>query len=258
MDAEETQHLNNNFGCEAGSMPFPYLGLPLGTTRPTVQDFNSLTSKIERRLSCISKMLSYHGRLILVNYFFSALSTFYMCSLQIPPPVLDQIDKYRKHCLWSGGDINRKGSCLAAWNTACKPKDEGGLGIIDLRAQNSALLLKYLNKFYNHTNIPWVNLTWVKFYKNNYIPPHAERATRSFWWKDLLKLTDIFREITTCALSKGNSVMIWNDSWSDSLMKDKYLKLFSFARKLKCSIRFFLDKVPATVFYLPLSPQATL
>ena len=115
-------------------------------------------------------MLSYQGRLILFNSVFSALPTFYMCSLQIPPPLIEQIDKYRKHCLWSGGDINRKGSYLAVWNVACKPKEDGGLGI---RAQNhnSALLLKYLDKFYNHANIHWVSLTWSKFYKNNHIPP---------------------------------------------------------------------------------------
>jgi len=171
MNAEETQHLANTFGCKVGSMPFTYLGLSLGTTRPFVQYFSPLICRIERRLSGISKMLSYQGRLILANSVFSALSTFYICSLQIPPSLIEQIDKYWKHCLWSGGDINRKGSCLAAWNVACKPKEDGGLGIIDLRAHNLALLLKYLDKFYNHANIPWVSLTWSKFYKNNHIPP---------------------------------------------------------------------------------------
>lgn len=155
------------------------------------------------------KMLSYQGRLVLVNSVFTALPTFYMCSLLIPPTVIDQIDKYRKHRLWSGGDINRKGTCLAAWEYACKSKEDGGLGIIDLKSQNSALLLKHLDKFYNHDNIPSVSLTWEKFYKNNYIPPHAKSPNGSFWWRDLLKLIDDFRKITTCVPSKGNLVMLW-------------------------------------------------
>jgi hypothetical protein len=33
--------------------------------------------------------------------------------VQFTAPVVKQIDRYRKHYLWSGGDINRKGSCLA-------------------------------------------------------------------------------------------------------------------------------------------------
>lgn len=46
--------------------------------------------------------------------------------------------------------------------------------------------------------------------------------------------------------------------WANHLIKDKYPELFSFTRKPKCSIRFFLDKNVSTVFFCPLSPQATL
>jgi hypothetical protein len=94
-------------------MPFTYLGLPLGTTKPSLQEFSHLLNRIERRLLGVSKFLSYHGRLIMVNSVLFALPTFYMCSLKIPQ-VIKQIDVYRKHCLWSKGDINRRGTCLVA------------------------------------------------------------------------------------------------------------------------------------------------
>ena len=77
----------------------------------------------------------------MVNSMFSALPTFYMCSLKLPPQVTKQIDVYRKHCLWSKGDINRKGNYLAAWEVACKPKSQGGLGVIDIERHNDALLI---------------------------------------------------------------------------------------------------------------------
>jgi hypothetical protein len=102
-----------------------------------------------------------------------------------------------------------------------------------------------------------VSLTWNKFYRNTYIPPHARSPTGSFWWKDLLKLTDDFKNLIRCVPSKGNSVMLWQDVWSDGMMKDKFPELFSFARKPKCSIRFFLEKDTAVVFFLPLSSQAS-
>jgi hypothetical protein len=38
----------------------------------------------------------------------------------------------------------------------CIPK-EGGLGVIDLKKHNEALL-KNLDKFFNHKDIPWVSL----------------------------------------------------------------------------------------------------
>jgi len=111
---EKAIHLARTFGCSIGTMPFTYLGLPLGTTKPTMQEFTLLLTKIEKRLCGVSKHRSYDGRLILVNSVFSALPTFYMCSLKIPPQVIKQIDIYRKHFLWSKGDINRRGTCLAA------------------------------------------------------------------------------------------------------------------------------------------------
>jgi hypothetical protein len=122
MNINRASHLANTFGCKVGSMPFTYLGLPLGITKPTLTELTPLLTKIERRLSSISKLLSYNGRLILVNSMFSTLPTFYMCSLKLPPQVIKQIDIFRKNCLWNKGDINRKGNCLVAWEAACNPK----------------------------------------------------------------------------------------------------------------------------------------
>lgn len=37
-------------------MPFTYLGLPLGTTKPAITEFAPLISIVERRLTGISKL----------------------------------------------------------------------------------------------------------------------------------------------------------------------------------------------------------
>jgi hypothetical protein len=70
----------------------------------------------------MNKLLSYYGRLTYVNSILSALPTFFMCALKIPIKIFDQVDKYRKHCLWDKGDINRKGGCLVAWKKVTRPK----------------------------------------------------------------------------------------------------------------------------------------
>jgi hypothetical protein len=49
-------------------MPLTYLGLPLGTTRPVVQDYLLLASKVERRTMGITPFLSYAGRMISHHY----------------------------------------------------------------------------------------------------------------------------------------------------------------------------------------------
>ena len=54
---------------------------------------------------------------------------------------------------------------LAAWNLVMKPKDRGGLGVINLTLQNEALLLKQLDKFYKKKDVQWVKLIWNKYYQ---------------------------------------------------------------------------------------------
>lgn len=97
-----------------------------------------------------------------------------MCTLRLSKKVISHIDKARRHCLWrKSSNITEKSQSLASWNLVCKPKDKGGLGIIDLEYQNIALLTKHLDKFYNKHNLPWVKLIWRKYYLNADLPPHA-------------------------------------------------------------------------------------
>jgi hypothetical protein len=77
--------------------------------------------------------------------------------------------------------VRKKGNCLVDWSKVQWPKSQGGLGIIDLAAQNIALLLKHLHKFFNKIEVPWVDLTWKAFYSAS-LAPHARSPRGSFWW----------------------------------------------------------------------------
>jgi hypothetical protein len=130
IDDQKMELLANTLGCSIGSMPFTYLGLHLGTTKPKVIDFLPLITKCERRLACTSMFLSQAGRLQMTNVVFTSLPTFNLCTFKLHKTVIKQIDKYRKHCLWRGADINAKTPPKAAWDMICLPKKEGGLGVL--------------------------------------------------------------------------------------------------------------------------------
>lgn len=89
LHQEQALNLANTFGCQLGSLPFTYLGLPLGTTKPRVEDYMPLMDKTEKRLTSTSSFLTQAGRLQLVNSVLSSLPTYAMCSLKIPVAVLD-------------------------------------------------------------------------------------------------------------------------------------------------------------------------
>jgi hypothetical protein len=95
---------------------------------------------------------------------------------------------------------------MQKWKKCCKPKKKGGLGIINLRSQNYALLMKHLDKFYNQKDVPWVKLVQNALYQNGQIP-HATTDKGSFWWRDLLKLCDMFRGISSCIVGNGSTVL---------------------------------------------------
>jgi hypothetical protein len=80
---QRMETLANTFGCVSGSMPFAYLGLPLGTTKPTIEDLTPLMSQVEQRLNVSARFLGYSGKLELVNSVLSSLMNYYMCSLKL-------------------------------------------------------------------------------------------------------------------------------------------------------------------------------
>jgi hypothetical protein len=121
--------LCNTLGCKIGSFPFTYLGLPMGTTKPLVENYTPLMDRIKRRLTACASLLSYSGRLEMVNLVLTLTATYAMCSLKLPKGVIDNIDKARKQCLWRGTDMTKKGGNLAAWLLVTKPKDKGGVRI---------------------------------------------------------------------------------------------------------------------------------
>ena len=200
-------------------------------------------------------MLSQAGRLELTNAVFTSLPTFYMCSLELPKVVIKQIDKYRKNCLWQGGEINARKPPKAAWKLVCIAKKDGGLGVLDLGKQNEALLLKNFFKFFNRLDIPWVNLIWEKYYSNDKLPNHTKKG--SFWWRDNLKLLQKFKSLTTVKTEDGKTCLFWMDTWQQQPLADSVPELYSFAKNKAISIQKALQYEDfSDMFHLPLSQTA--
>jgi hypothetical protein len=98
----------------------------------------------------------------------------------------------RRDCPWRGNNDNAHRNPLIAWDKVTCPKNKGGLGVLDLKIQNIALLMKFLHKLYGRQDIPWLNLVWSSYYTSSRVP-HGSIEKGSFWWKDVFRLVDLFR-----------------------------------------------------------------
>lgn len=241
-------------GCSRGSFPFTYLGLPLSTSRLRIEDFHPIMHRIERSLTGCSTMLSYDGRILLIKSIFSALPTFFMCTLALPQGVIDQIDKYLRNFFWRKFGMEDRGSALIAWSKVCKPKKQEGLGILDIGTHNKALLMKNIFKFLNKEEIPWIKLIWEKYYSLNM--PLGKMEGYS-WWRAHLALWPEFKQASTCKVSSGTSTLFWKDNWAGEPIQNKFPELHSFAIDDSISMHNFHLPQDLTVhFHLPMSTIA--
>jgi hypothetical protein len=220
-----------------------------------MEDLTPMMDRIERRLSGCSTWLSYSGRLQMLNSALTPITTYALCTIKLPAGVIENIDRARKQCLWRGNSEKKKGGNLVAWDIAQQPKEKGGLGVINLRLQNDALLLKHLHKFYNKVDVPWVQLVWFRYYSTKV--PHAAREVGSFWWKDVLRLNTLYRIIARCTVGDGSTVCFWEDQWSTHVLKHTYPRLASYSRSDNISVLEVMQTEDLdSLFVLPLSQQA--
>ena len=255
VSSEKMKVLARTLGCQIGSFPFTYPGLPMGTTKPKIEEFAPLLDRMERKLSACSSLLSYLGRVEYINTVLTPTVTYAMCTFKLQKGVIQDIDRIRKQCLWRGNSERKHGGNLVAWPLAQRPKKKGGLGIKNLLLQNDSLLMKQVHKFYSKEDIPWVNLLWYRYYDGRV--PHTKRDAGSFWWKDVFRLKELYGFITTCQLGDGSSILFWKDVWAGESLEDMFPNIAHFVKDSDLSVKNVSEATSLSeLFNIPISQAA--
>ena len=77
---------------------------------------------------------------------------FMMYFFEVPKGILKKLDFYRPAFFWQG-DCHKRKYRLIKQEILCLPKDQGGLGILNLETQNVCLLSKWLYKLINEDGL---------------------------------------------------------------------------------------------------------
>lgn len=114
---------------------------------------------------------------------------------------------------------------LATWSMITRSKTEGGLGVMKLETQNDALLMKFLHKFFNKSEQPWVSLVWNNYYRNGCLPSQQRKG--SFWWRSIINLLHTYKGIASPMIGNGKTILFWHDLWNNGVLSRNYSELYS-------------------------------
>ncbi|WVZ67862.1 hypothetical protein U9M48_016884 [Paspalum notatum var. saurae] len=194
--------------------------------------FNVLLYSRRTKLSSWKgKLLSYGGRLVLINSVLSSLAIYMISGF-----------------FWQG-DNHRKKYRLTKWGLLCLPNDQGGLGILNLEAQNTCLLSKWLYKLINEDGI-WQQLFRKKYLKNKTIGEFFWKPGDSHFWSGLMKVKDQFMDLSTSQVHNGLQIRFWEDKWLENFtLKEQYPFLFNIARKKHSSVAHVLSTNPLNISF---------
>jgi hypothetical protein len=139
-----------------GSFPFKYLGVPLSPHRLLASQFSPLIHRLESTIqSWLGKFLSYAGRLELIKSVLHGMVQFWISIFRIPVVVINKITSLCRNFLWTGNMFRSK-SAIVAWKQVCLPKNEGGLGIHDIKARNDNFFAKHLWNIHLKADSLWI------------------------------------------------------------------------------------------------------
>jgi hypothetical protein len=237
------------FGCARGQFPMTYLGIPIHYRRLTNAEWKLVEERLQKRLSSWKgKLLSVGGRLVLINSVLTNMVLYMFSFFQVPKGVLKRLDYYRSRFFWQG-DSDKKKYRLAKWNIVCRPKDQGGLGIHDLEAKNTALLGKWLFKLINEDGV-WQTLLRRKYIGSKALTHVTWKAGDSHFWAGLMAAKNVFFSFGSFLIKDGSEIRFWEDSWlGNEPLKEQYPALYRIVRNKSDTIAVVLESTPPHVSF---------
>jgi hypothetical protein len=138
-----------------------YLGVLVGFHFPLEVNFERLMVAFKSKLIAWShNLLSLAGRILVANQVLLA-SMWYLAACWNPNPRMTaQIRWVVRNFIWGGKDAPARAK--VKWETLILPPAQGGLGIIDPKAQSEALLAKLMIRGFSPGGEPWKEIIRCK------------------------------------------------------------------------------------------------
>jgi hypothetical protein len=224
---EEQQRIANKLNCKRGSFPFMYLGLPISDRKLRLEQWLFLVRKLAGRIEpWLSKLLTSGGRLILSNACLDSIPIFAMGLFLLQDGIHAKFDSHRSKFFWEGAGNKRKYH-MVNWPSVCRPKSVGGLGLLNSKKMNIALLSKWVWKLYQDEPSIWASIIKAKYRDADNLFEGSGHGGSQFW-KSLHKIKHFFKLGAKHLIGDGRRTFFWTDWWcGDQPIKELFPDLFN-------------------------------
>nr|GEY08811.1 reverse transcriptase domain, reverse transcriptase zinc-binding domain protein [Tanacetum cinerariifolium] len=148
---DELQDMAQVTGCQAGSFPFTYLGLPIGKSMHHKSSWNTTADRFKAKLSTWkANLLSTGGRYTLIKSVLGNLEIYYFSFFKAPKVVIHNLERLCSRFFWGGSDNINKMAWIK-WENVLPPMKYGCLGIGRLLSFNLTLIQKLHWHLVQHT-----------------------------------------------------------------------------------------------------------
>ena len=158
------------------------------------------------------------GRIFLIKSVLSFIPLFYLSLFKMPVGVANEIVSIQRNFLWGWGSDGRK-VAWASWKKVCEAREDGGLGVLDLRIFNSALLGKWIWRLGLDKGGFWKEVLVSKYGGWRNLRAGRGGSSEFLWWKDLREVWSLegwcqnFEDAVAWKVGNGKEVMFWEDNW---------------------------------------------
>ncbi|KAM6584506.1 hypothetical protein CsatB_011508 [Cannabis sativa] len=221
--------INNLLGFRPLSEADKFLGNPISFSKSATRDFSFVVDRVKARLEgWRSKLLSQAGRTTLIQSVVASIPVYTMSTFLLPLTVCDELDKVVRKFWWIEGSDKTRFLTLTSWDSICKPKMHGGLGIKKFSDLNMALISKLDWTLASGEEKPWCSLFLAKYGKRNdsfwsvKLPEAASKVARG-----ILTSRDFIRGESCWLIANGNMTDIWHSPWIPWLSWNEYIAAFN-------------------------------
>ncbi|WMV13372.1 hypothetical protein MTR67_006757 [Solanum verrucosum] len=204
---------------EIGNLPTNYFGMPLGENSNSVDVWNDVLEKCEKKLArWKTQYLSLGGRLTLINSVLDSLPTYMITLFPIPARVIKRLDSIRRKFLWHGNK-ERKGFNLVKRKVVTTVKKILWKRVISAKYEGEDMwMTKEVTTPYGVSLWRSIRDMWDEVKSNARIKV-VDGSKTGFWkdeWHEKGNLEVLFPDIYNIVLGQHNTIAeLWtNQGWS--------------------------------------------